>query len=341
MDASTNVPIVKKSGDDDRLRWLGLCAVYDEIEKAATPNKKGGINGWVAEALLLGVPETVDRITNTLNTLSIISGLLVSITMPFIYNAPLGIQNKGAPSSFWTIAFYVTLELSVLMYGLVIMLGCSFGAACGASPRDADRLRLLLKGHMVPSYSAAAFALGNTCTFTAAAIVLYRQTELGYGLSLLIGFFVYAAVIGIMNQTFVAQGHIVHGWLKYHNEDFTISMRDCLRQYKERADRDAEFRRQNGLEAQTSAFNKTKGYKMRDAFNALRKRKTRVADAGQLQEQGSNRLVQAAPSSARVEDANLTGQVQQHDTEIQAVAEAETAEERHQHTATRVQPVLE
>lgn len=223
----------------------GMDVIEKELIKSVTPDPHtGSINGWAALAVVQGVDITIEKLARNVDTVAIISGLILSVSIPLLLDPPDFVYdlNNGSVEK---IGYFLFLIMSITAHFTCIVLSGNYIGAFNASARESDRLRLISRSGGIPGWIYAFFWIGNGgVTFTAVVV-----SFLSYGLILsIIAFFVLlftgVSAFWIRQKKFYFNSHVVHGWKAEHwNEKFDLTL--PLLKIKHRAERARKLRQYN------------------------------------------------------------------------------------------------
>jgi hypothetical protein len=235
-DTSTSIASI------DFREWSGMAAIVPEAWDAVGFGDADGVNGWAVLALTVGINEVAARISSNLDTISLISGLLLASCVQLMFAPPSCVSYNASGFRY---AFAGTMTLAITMFFSAIMFGSLFVNALNTSARDSDRLRLILRRSMGPTivytvFSIACFllgwamSLGMVCLYGAAIAAIFSIVITG----------VCGGVMHYINATFlVSECHVVHGWFVKHRSEFDLTL--PFQKLKELADIDARYQQQS------------------------------------------------------------------------------------------------
>ncbi|KAJ3392268.1 hypothetical protein HDU84_004533 [Entophlyctis sp. JEL0112] len=207
----------------------GMADFHDKLVEHFKESESG-YRGWVLLALIRGVDNVCDKLGSSLNTISIICGLLLSASIPLLLSPPTHIQNIS-PDSFQSAGYLFFVTAAIILHFTVIIFNSLIVNLLNTAARQADRLNILFNIHKFPTTSYALFTVGNV--FLAAAIatsisVLY-STTVGVVMFLVI-VFVCGTVMNLLNSfVFLKFGHVVHGWKKKEPRVLDMAMAELQR----------------------------------------------------------------------------------------------------------------
>eukprot|EP00347_Sterkiella_histriomuscorum_P015681 403356097 len=178
-------------------------------------------NGWIAMVLIQGLEKTNSNLANSLNTISIVSGLLLTISFSCLISpndAVLSLDNGDWVKQ----GYFAGILASIIGYFISIMLNTIFLMNMAVAARESDSLKLFLKLHRIPLISYTLFGLGYM--FLICAIAL--STSVMFGETSGIIFLVVGVSIGgifpfaLNNMWALKLAHVIQYWQKNDNEDF-------------------------------------------------------------------------------------------------------------------------
>ncbi|RLN58619.1 hypothetical protein BBJ29_009662 [Phytophthora kernoviae] len=217
-DASTSIASIEFR------EWGGMAAIVAEAWDAIGFGDADGVNGWAVLALTVGINEVATRISSNLDTISLISGLLLASCVQLMFAPPSCVSDNASGFRY---AFAGTMMLAITMFFSAIMFGSLFVNALNTSARGSDRWRLILRRSMGPTivyiiFSIACFvlgwamSLGMVCLYGAAIAAIFSIVIAG----------VYGCVMHCINVTFlVSECHVMHGWFVKHRSEFDSPFR--------------------------------------------------------------------------------------------------------------------
>ncbi|CDW74500.1 UNKNOWN [Stylonychia lemnae] len=202
-------------------------------------------NGWIAMILTKGVEKTNSDLSNSLNTISIIAGLLLTVSFPCIISPPdkiIELDNEDWVKQ----CYFAGILSSIISYFLCIMLNTIMVMNISVASRDSDMIRLYMRLHRIPLIAYIIFGLGYFFLVLALGLSTYTI----FGLKSAIAWTVLTGAIGglvpfILNNGWVLHiAHVIKYWQKNNPQDFLAKMemkinqieRESLLQMKEYQD---------------------------------------------------------------------------------------------------------
>ena len=210
-------------------RWHGMSSIITDIELKVNLKKDvdAPVNGWVMLAVILGVNVVADRLATNLNTIALVSALLISSSLSMVYSPSTSFTGI---SSFTQelIGFFVSITLAIGCHFSCIIMSCLSSQAMNTCARDADRWRMLLSFDAIPTTIYTLFTVGNMCLLLS---IMFSMVSLYGDLA-----YIFAGILllfcglfmNIFNSKFLlSKTHVVHGWYKnnYHEYDIEIPLK--------------------------------------------------------------------------------------------------------------------
>ncbi|KAJ3074603.1 hypothetical protein HDU98_010791 [Podochytrium sp. JEL0797] len=204
--------------------------------------KHNEMPGWVLLALVIGVNDVAKKLSDSLNTTSIICGLLLSAELGQLIAPPVHIQNVDN-KAFASYGFVVFLSAASILHFSVIVLNSLVINLLNTAARQADLLKIMYHIHLLPTICYIAFTVGNILLAASIGIsvsVLYSGAA---GWTLFMGFcFLGGGFMHTFNTCVLLKyGHVVHGW-----KQKDLRVLDRIRQDLERM---AKLDRENFIDA--------------------------------------------------------------------------------------------
>ena len=116
-------------------------------------------NNWIAMALTQGLEKTESNLSSALNTISIICGLLLTVSFSCIltpHDVLLALDNDDSIK----VAYFSFMIASIIFYFACIMLSSMFLINLASVARDSDKFKILGKLGFVPTTAYTSFGLG-------------------------------------------------------------------------------------------------------------------------------------------------------------------------------------
>lgn len=199
--------------EEDWEKWHGMEAILPELKKAITKDPKTGkLNGWAALSVTRGPDDILEKLKGNLDITSIISGLLLTVSVPYLSEPPDSISSLD--SNDWRKnGFVLCIVLSVICHLCSLFIASALVNSFNTAARNSDFFRLIIKAGMVPTMSYMTYCGGNT--FLACAIALAMQTMYNTFWAVFFISMVFVFCIGTMfylQYIFNREAHVVHGW---------------------------------------------------------------------------------------------------------------------------------
>ncbi|KAJ3254138.1 hypothetical protein HDU77_004188 [Chytriomyces hyalinus] len=185
------------------------------VNLAVSNDKDATQRGWFLLALVRGVDEVCSKLGDSLNTISIICGLLLSASVPLLLSPPAHVQALSSTDA-QSVGYLATITAAIILHFVVIIFNSLIVNLFNTAARRSDRLNILFNAHQFPTISYTMFTLGN---FSLASAISFSVSIL-YGTGVGVGIFtaiclLCGAVTNFLNTTvFLKYGHVVHGWKK-------------------------------------------------------------------------------------------------------------------------------
>lgn len=139
-----------------------LYPVLEKIRKMVEIGKE--YNGWVTMILLKGVDNTNNDLSNVLNNISIVSGLLMTVTLTGALAPPANIA--AYDNTYWAKQAYMAcIILSSVGFISSILLNTIFLLNLSTTARLSDMLKLYLTLGRVPLITIILFSVGAQALF--------------------------------------------------------------------------------------------------------------------------------------------------------------------------------
>ena len=226
--------------------WHAMSLIFPLVKKAvlSVEGKAVTVNSWAIAALTLGVDEVCDRLCASLDTFSLVSGLLIVATIAIV-TAPtqtvIDVMKSGTEyigANTFNILFTSAATLCLVTLFSTIILGCLFTQTLRVAARDADRWRIILQLHMFPTFIYTIFSIGNFAFGGLISLAILCFAGQMMSITIIVSVTVMCGVIPqILNVVmFLPVAHPNHGWLKHHPEEykeihFAFSRLEALAKY--------------------------------------------------------------------------------------------------------------
>ena len=212
--------------EEDWEKWHGMEAILPELKRAINKDPRTGkINGWAALSVTRGPDDILEKLKGNLDITSIISGLLLTVSVPYLSEPPASITTLD--SNDWRKnGFVLFIILSVTSHLCSLFISSALVNSFNTAARNADFFRLIIKAGMVPTLSYMSYCAGNT--FLACAIALAMQTMYNTFWATFFIVFVFIFCISSMlylQYIFNQEAHVVHGWANGpRNEQYDLNV---------------------------------------------------------------------------------------------------------------------
>lgn len=188
-------------------------------------------NGWAILALLHGPQKVVDELIKTLSTMQLVSGLVLTVTLPMMVNLPSSLV--GLPVDDPKVqAFGFLIMATTLQLLMVVCFATCITAALNSCARTCDTYKMVAKIHNFPQ-TVYNFFVGSFATmilaFFVASIPVYsyhnQKSYVSIGISelwLVMGLLIVVWLYWTTTKTMFMDGHVVYSWYKKKDCEYNL-----------------------------------------------------------------------------------------------------------------------
>lgn len=229
--------------DDDFVTWYGYDEIIDDLKQEVSLGRTTGpVNGWAVLASCRGPAEVADKVNANTGNINLISGLLLSATVPLLISPPdaiASLSNDDARKIFYVLS----LSMAVALHFVCVVVGSLLTMAFNTCARDADLHRMIMRCHYLPTSIYFAFTIGDFMLALAMSITM-QPTYGNYAA-------IYFASLTMVLCTFVPQylnfvkiipeGHVVAGWRNVPGRQYDVA--PVMSKFEGFASRSAQFKK--------------------------------------------------------------------------------------------------
>ena len=210
-------------------RWHGMSYIIEEIAEAVDVSKvKNGANGWAILSVVLGIDEVLKRLSDNLNLVVLVCGLLIGTSLSWTSNLPSQFENIDP----YDHSHYGNIMIAFIAFGIAavgchffcIIISIQFLQAVNTAARDADKWQMILELGFIPTVIYTTFIIGNFCVAISIGLsmtVIYGDTAGALSATAL--FSLCGIFLNWFNQKFFLQkSHVVHSWYKRRRHEYDI-----------------------------------------------------------------------------------------------------------------------
>jgi len=189
-------------------------------------------NGWITMILCKGIENTNSDLANVLNSVSVISGLFITVSLSAVMSPPDGI--KSLEKDDWIKQTYLAMIiLSTAGFLFSIVMNTIFMLNLNTTARVSDMLKLYLTLGRVPLITIILFSVGTQSLLLALALTTFTEFGLAPAISYCVILTGGNMLFFYLNNGWILKiSHVVQYWAKKSPEDYKTKVLKMLDEFQ-------------------------------------------------------------------------------------------------------------